>query len=420
VAKSANSDTLFSITLSELAFLLFFLLLLISYNAIQEKEIQLADQQQTIDQQMATNKQLSDKVEQQAQQAQWEEVLTQQQALIAQREAELTQLQQQLAAEQQERVAQQEAELTQLQQQLAEQQERLAQREAELTQLQQQQAEQQERVAQQEAELTQLQQQLAQLQKALTSDDYQLAQLQLSELLRSASPPPSPRGNHPLPPAPPIDKALLERTFRKLVLAAQRLHQRLLQLQEEVNRQQQEKGVLTQQLQQALKSQAEFEQQHVVLAKAYEQVVLEREQIKQQLSTQQTQLQDSQGQVQNLLRRDRRGGLDHPPCWANTAGQIEYLLAIELTGDELAVSAIWPAQRTAQTAPFSVLHQMVGKRVSRQQFAQAAAPILTWSDQQQPACRHFVRIKDSKRTSKQDFKQSLQVIESYFYKYLER
>ena len=261
---------------------------------------------------------------------------------------------------------------------------------------------------------------MAQLQKALTSDDYQLAQLQLSELLRSASPPPSPRGNHPLPPAPPIDKALLERTFRKLVLAAQRLYQRLLQLQEEVNRQQQEKGVLTQQLQQALKSQAEFEQQHVVLAKAYEQVVLEREQIKQQLSTQQTQLQDSQGQVQNLLRRDRRGGLDHPPCWANTAGQIEYLLAIELTGDELAVSAIWPAQRTAQTAPFSVLHQMVGKRVSRQQFAQAAAPILTWSDQQQPACRHFVRIKDSKRTSKQDFKQSLQVIESYFYKYLER
>jgi len=46
------------------------------------------------------------------------------------------------------------------------------------------------------------------------------------------------------------------------------------------------------------------------------------------------------------------------------------------------------------------------------------APLFAWSKAHN--CRHFVRIKDDSKTSKEAFKRQMLAIEAYFYKYLER
>ena len=45
-------------------------------------------------------------------------------------------------------------------------------------------------------------------------------------------------------------------------------------------------------------------------------------------------------------RLDRTGaGLDHPPCWADRNGKIQYFLRVRIRKNGLEVERAWPAQR---------------------------------------------------------------------------
>ncbi|MGH8547149.1 MAG: hypothetical protein ACRERU_00800 [Methylococcales bacterium] len=113
-------------------------------------------------------------------------------------------------------------------------------------------------------------------------------------------------------------------------------------------------------------------------------------------------------------------GLDHLPCWTDPeSGEIEYLVRILLLEDRLKIDAAWPASRDKAVEKLTSLRVLANRTVSAQEFSRLAGPILAWSRQQKPECRHFVRIQDHESTTKTAFKRQLRLIETFFYKYLE-
>ena len=128
-----------------------------------------------------------------------------------------------------------------------------------------------------------------------------------------------------------------------------------------------------------------------------------------------------QGQIAFLQKQSRGNGngLDHTPCWADpVTGDIEYLYRITLLGDKLQISDAWPEKRAHELRTIPGAIRLTGKTITREEFMRLAYPVFKWS--QELNCRHFIRIRDTPGTSKQQYKNNLLGIESYFYKYLER
>ncbi len=143
------------------------------------------------------------------------------------------------------------------------------------------------------------------------------------------------------------------------------------------------------------------------------------EQLLQQAETSQKEQQLLQGRVAYMQKKLKGTGLDHPPCWANPkTGAVEYLYSITLYEQKIKIAAAWPEYRKADVHRIPGAEKLAGKRLTQQQFQQQVAPIFAWSKAHE--CRHFVRIKDDKQTSKKAFKRQMLAVETYFYKYLQR
>jgi hypothetical protein len=123
---------------------------------------------------------------------------------------------------------------------------------------------------------------------------------------------------------------------------------------------------------------------------------------------------DLTGQVGYLRGR----GLDHPPCWADPGGGIEYAFEVVIHTDMVDVSNIWPARRDAAARGIPEMLQLEGSALSYPEFSRRALPILQHSRQQDPECRHFVRILDRVDGGKDPFKDGLLTVERFFYKLL--
>ncbi len=133
-----------------------------------------------------------------------------------------------------------------------------------------------------------------------------------------------------------------------------------------------------------------------------------------------TALQNCQAQNLNCSQRLQEAGLGYPPCWADASGKPEYIYTVALRGDSLAVRPAWPAHRADDARRVDGALALAGRTLSRQAFAEGADPILRWSQAQTPECRHFVIVDDTGVTTKEAFKESLLLVEGYFYKYLPR
>ena len=143
------------------------------------------------------------------------------------------------------------------------------------------------------------------------------------------------------------------------------------------------------------------------------------EQLLQQVEKQQQQQQLLKGRVAYMQKKLKRDGLDHPPCWANPqTGAVEYLYKITLYQQRMLIEAAWPEHRKDDLRLIPGAEKLAGQSITVQQLKQRVKPVFDWSKAHE--CRHFIRIKDDKHTSKQAFKQQMLAIETYFYKYLER
>jgi len=126
-------------------------------------------------------------------------------------------------------------------------------------------------------------------------------------------------------------------------------------------------------------------------------------------------------QVTNMSTRLKNAGMGFPPCWADSlSGKPEYIYSVELREDSLRVERSWPEYREEEAGEVDGALRLAGSSVSRQEFSQLAQPVLNWSESQDPECRHFVIIEDTPATTKDQFKESMLLVENYFYKFLPR
>lgn len=143
------------------------------------------------------------------------------------------------------------------------------------------------------------------------------------------------------------------------------------------------------------------------------------EQLVQQAEKSRKEQQLLKGRVAYMQKKLKGNGLDHPPCWADPqTGAVEYLYSMTLYEKKIKIEAAWPSHRKADLLLIPGAKQLAGQQVTQQQLRQKVAPVFAWSKEHE--CRHFVRIKDDKHTSKEAFKRQMLAVEAYFYKYLQR
>ena len=125
---------------------------------------------------------------------------------------------------------------------------------------------------------------------------------------------------------------------------------------------------------------------------------------------------DLRGQVAFLKNRlDARGGRDYPPCWADETGQVEYLFSVEVRPDFVAVSPAWPGRREAAAKELPGIDAILAEPHSNQAFVNKIQAIFNWSKNQNPECRHYVKLKSSISDAVQSDRARL-MVENFFYK----
>lgn len=125
---------------------------------------------------------------------------------------------------------------------------------------------------------------------------------------------------------------------------------------------------------------------------------------------------DLRGQVAFLKNRlDARGGRDYPPCWADESGKVEFLFAIELHSDSIAVLPAWPARRQADAQLLPGITEILAGPLTHPTFAERMRGILDWSKRQDPQCRHYVQLKSAIPDAVRSDRARL-MVENHFYK----
>ncbi len=115
---------------------------------------------------------------------------------------------------------------------------------------------------------------------------------------------------------------------------------------------------------------------------------------------------------QNKLR-----GLDHPPCWMNAESKIEYIFNVRTTAAGFIVTRGWLPHREAQakaSGGFNEIMTSGDSPMSAARFAQGAKPFLDYGKAQTPQCRHYAylssTISDADRRD-----EARRLVSSFFY-----
>ncbi|MFM0009150.1 hypothetical protein [Paraburkholderia sediminicola] len=125
---------------------------------------------------------------------------------------------------------------------------------------------------------------------------------------------------------------------------------------------------------------------------------------------------DLSGQLLFLKGRlNARGGRDYPPCWANEqTGKVEFLFTIEILADGLRIIPAWPDTRQVDAAALPEVGKLtIPRPLSLAEFRKAMQGIDRLSKAKD--CRHYVYLKN-RLADLDSFNQSRYAIENFFYK----
>ncbi|TCG05365.1 hypothetical protein BZM27_34300 [Paraburkholderia steynii] len=125
---------------------------------------------------------------------------------------------------------------------------------------------------------------------------------------------------------------------------------------------------------------------------------------------------DLRGQVAFLKARlDAHGGRDYPPCWADEqTGKVEFLFTVEITAAGLNVAPAWPARRQSDAMALpGVARFNKPISLSPPDFSSAMEGIDRVSKERN--CRHYVYVRNQV-TDLASFNRSRYAIENFFYK----
>lgn len=116
-------------------------------------------------------------------------------------------------------------------------------------------------------------------------------------------------------------------------------------------------------------------------------------------------------------KRDKLRGLDHPPCWMDAESRIEYIFNIQTTAAGFVVTRGWLPHREAQAKASAGFNEIISggdSPLSAARFSQGAKPFLDYGKAQTPECRHFVylssTIADADRRD-----EARRLVNSFFY-----
>jgi hypothetical protein len=122
-------------------------------------------------------------------------------------------------------------------------------------------------------------------------------------------------------------------------------------------------------------------------------------------------------QVAFYENRDKLRGLDHPPCWMDKGSKIEYIFNVQTTQAGFVVTPGWPLHRELDAKAIAGSALILGKfgsAMSANEFNRSARPFLEEGKRQSPECRHFIylssTIADADRRD-----QSRRLANSHFY-----
>lgn len=126
---------------------------------------------------------------------------------------------------------------------------------------------------------------------------------------------------------------------------------------------------------------------------------------------------DLRGQMANMRNRFNAvgKGLDHPPCWADEAGNIEYIFSVELRSGVINIMPAWPERRRADAEKIPGVTELISTPLNVERFRFLSRPILDISKRQDPECRHFVHLINSIE-SRREADQARWMVEEFFYK----
>lgn len=125
---------------------------------------------------------------------------------------------------------------------------------------------------------------------------------------------------------------------------------------------------------------------------------------------------DLRGQLAFLKGKlESRGGRDYPPCWAEEkTGKLEYLFTIEIHADGLRITPGWPPGREADARALPGVDQLLSPaRHSLDEFSSRMQGIDSHSKAR--GCRHYVYLRN--RVDQLDiFNRYRYGVENFFYK----
>lgn len=125
---------------------------------------------------------------------------------------------------------------------------------------------------------------------------------------------------------------------------------------------------------------------------------------------------DLRGQVAFYKRRlEARGGRDYPPCWATEAGSPEYIFSVELTSTGVLVRPSWPTHREGDARALPGIDVALQSPVSLDAFVSNVQGIFSASKSADPQCRHYVYLKSTIADAVSSDRARL-TVEKYFYK----
>ncbi len=125
---------------------------------------------------------------------------------------------------------------------------------------------------------------------------------------------------------------------------------------------------------------------------------------------------DLRGQVAFLKNKlDARGGRDYPPCWANEhTGKVEFLFAVDMQPGSVEIRSAWPKERETDAAALPGVMEMISDSpIKNSDFMARVKGVFDISQKMQ--CRHYVLLKSLINDAVESDRARL-MVENYFYK----
>jgi|SRR5882672_2317064 len=135
-------------------------------------------------------------------------------------------------------------------------------------------------------------------------------------------------------------------------------------------------------------------------------------------ATLQKELENCRGQLKHCVTvTGVTKGYGLPPCWTNSAGQIEYLFEAEIRGEGIKLSRAWPDNRMEDAERLQARAIVDRGILTLAQFKDATRPIFDTSRRANPECRHYVILKrDAALRDLDKFNTNRLGVEDVFYK----